>query len=646
VDPSRWILLTLGAAVAVGFSVWWYRTREEPVAGRAWAAGLRTFTMILAWLILLNPLVPGRYGPGGDADVAFLDASYSMSRPAGALGTAAWQVAIDSVRRFEGVWAFGEEVPRYLSADSLPASPIYGESRLAPALRAAALSGARRGVVFTDGEIGDASEALDVARRNRIELALVVIDAPSPDMAIAELEASSWVQAGDSVQVRADVVSFARGLDSVRVEVVDEDDRLRGAQWIPVPEAGRYSTARFAFPVGDRAGHRRYAVRLAAGPGAAELDPRPFHVRVTERPAGPVLISLRPDWEPSFLVASLDRLTDAPTSSYLWLADSLVTLEGYRPVSLAAVERRAGAAPLLVLHGYGADAPEWARDLVRRAERLLLFPAGSAAIDLPGWTVSISSPLSGEWYASSELPPSPFALDLSGLPEDYLAPLLRARTVEAERAWGPLNLLRMRRGDPLPALAAGSAGPRRWAVASAEGYWRWAFRRGAGRQLYRSLWSGVAGWLLEGRATAGTGIEPLESVVSFDRPLRWNVPPVTDSLVVEISGADTLIRVAAAAPDPLEVRLEAGSYRYIARAYRSDDLVASAAGPVEVERFVPELLPRAKVTLVQRLDFANDPNAGDLGRRQRRLATLGWPYLLLILLFCSEWAVRRFIGLR
>ena len=649
--PIKWLLLAIGAVVVVAYATWWYRTREEPVPGRAWAAALRSVALLLAWLILLDPTWPGALRRPDGRELALLDASYSMSRPVRPGGPTAWSVALDSAANYDGVWLFGGPIPRYSAIDSLPTEPLYSKSRLTPALRAAALSDARTVTVITDGGLSDVAEAIEEARLLGLDVSIVTLRPAYGSVGIAELDASRWVEAGDTGEVRVELVADAADRDSVRIEVVDDADRVRARGWVRLPEAGRFSSLRLSFPVtATRAGYRRYAVRVALDARDPEPrdDERAFYVRVTDRPAGPVLISLRPDWEPSFLIPNLDRLTDAPTTAYYLLSDSLVRLEGYRRVGLAAAQRQARAAPLLVLHGYGADAPPWARDLVRNARRLIVWPAGTRPFELPGWDVRVSVPAQGEWYAADDLPASPLALELAGLPLRDLAPLLRVRAIDGNRAWSPLNLQRLRRGEPRPAVVAGVAGSRRWVVAAAEGYWRWSFRRGAGRELYRALWTGLGGWLLEGRRSGDVGLEPREHVVVRGGALSWTVPLDADSLSVEVQPADSgaVWRGTALSGDSLTVSLPPGRYRYSARAYIAGSVAARADGPAEIEEFSRELLPASSSSLRALADAAAVRRADDAGGGRRRLATLGWPYLILIALLCAEWAVRRYIGLR
>lgn len=437
--------------------------------------------------------------------------------------------------------------------------------------------------------------------------------------------------------------------DSILIEIVDDRGRPQASERIPVPEAGRFSTLALSFEVAGQAGQRRFSVRISGETGDPEVrdDTRPFYLKVSEQAVGPVLISLQPDWEPSFLIPSLDRVTDGGTRAYYWLTDSLVSLDGFRPASIRSVGRQARAAPLLVMHGYSATAPEWAQALVREADRLLILPAGAAPFDLPGLGVRVQAPRSGEWYAAENVPPSPLALELVGFSAEALPPLLRVRSVLADAGWSPLSLRRMRRGEETPVIVAGITRRRRWAVATAEGYWRWAFRPGSGRQLYRALWTGLAGWLVEGRGSGESGLEPNHRVVGRGEPLEWVAPSGVDSVRIDIRNErGDVVRTLGIAPgDSVNPILPPGRYDYSAQAFRDGRVAASSSGPTEVEEFSPELLPSPVVDprSLQQISSAQGATGPDEGTR--RLATMGWAYVLLILIFTAEWVVRRRIGL-
>jgi len=100
----------------------------------------------------------------------------------------------------------------------------------------------------------------------------------------------------------------------------------------------------------------------------------------------------------------------------------------------------------------------------------------------------------------------------------------------------------------------------------------------------------------------------------------------------------------AAAADSLVTAAPPGRYRYVARGYREGRVAASAQGPVEVEEFSRELLPGAAVA--ESLTAVTPAPVQRSADGSRRLANSGWPYLILIALFCGEWAVRRRRGLR
>ncbi len=648
----EWLVFAAGAGAIVAYVLWWMSPREEPVPSRGWVAALRGSALLLAWLILLNPSVPvGSDDEGRGGVVALLDASYSMSRPRDDGGSSLWRSAVDSAAPFTGVWLFGESVAHYLRRDSLPDAPLYRESRLVPALRAAADAGARRVVVITDGALSDGVESQTEARLRGLSVDIVSLKPDYPRIGLAQLSAPTWAQAGDTVEVRGEVVAAGPDWDSVRVEILDDDGRVVTAETIAVAAAGRYSPVHLLLPAPGAPGDYRYRVRIALPPPGRDPevrdDVRAFYLKVTERQLGPVLVSLRPDWEPSFLIANLDRLTDVPTQAYLWLTDSLVTLPDFDHIAPATLRRRARDAPLLVIHGFGADAPEWARELVRDARRLLILPAGPRALTLPGWDIRVGAPASGEWYATGGLSGSALAVELGSLSLEGLPPLMRIRSLEVEGDWVPLVARRMRRGEPRPIVVVGRAGARRWAVAAGEGYWRWAFRPGPGRQLYRRLWTGVASWLIDEGGASASGLEPSRRVVSWGEPLRWAVWEEADSLQLTLvdERGDSIWTGSAGRGDSVAVRLPAGRYQYRAQAYREDRVAAAGEGPAEVEAYSEELLPRAGVTEVQ--DAEADRGRPGAGRGARRgLATMGWPYLLLIALFCAEWALRRFIGLR
>jgi hypothetical protein len=89
-----------------------------------------------------------------------------------------------------------------------------------------------------------------------------------------------------------------------------------------------------------------------------------------------------------------------------------------------------------------------------------------------------------------------------------------------------------------------------------------------------------------------------------------------------------------------------GRYLYHAAAFSDGKAVGSVSGLAEVEEFSSDLLPRPAADLDDLAVSTGAEASGRTAGRARRLASAGWIYVLIILLFCAEWGVRRFIGLR
>ena len=82
-------------------------------------------------------------------------------------------------------------------------------------------------------------------------------------------------------------------------------------------------------------------------------------------------------------------------------------------MSADSVAARARDADIVVLHGLGAGAPDWARQVAAQAPRTVVFVSDPAGAVAAGVRVVSSQP--GEWYLDTELPPSPLLADLAAL---------------------------------------------------------------------------------------------------------------------------------------------------------------------------------------------------------------------------------------
>jgi hypothetical protein len=657
----RWIdvLALLVAAAAAGtFAFYVYRLREPAVRGRTWLGVLRAGALLLLLLIMLNPALPLPGQRRGPAERVLLDASLSMRLPdTAAPGGTRWSAALAAARRLApdaDVLLFGGDPevvsPREL-AERGPDAPV---SRLAPALRAAAEAGAQRAVVITDGGVEDVAEARRWAERLglavRFEHAGV---GPAANRSLAELEAPSWAEAGAELEIRVGVAVAGAAEGPIRV-VVFEGEEQRAELELAPPQAGALAVGTLRFPARapPGGGRVRYDVRLQPFDALPEDDERPVYVYVSERPAGVTLVSFAPDWEPRFLAPALERSLGLPLRAYLRVGDDrylrlAAGAEAGRPATEAEVRRSLAEGEVVVLHGPGR-APGWAVEAARRARRLLLFsdeqtPAGLVPVSLgPGQA--------GDWYIGEQLPPSPLAGALAGLPAAGLPPLplLRPAGQEAPGATAALHAYRARRGEPAPVLLLGEAGGRRWAAAVGTGYWLWAMRGDEAALAYRQLWAAVGGWLVRDAATvAGEAIRPAERVAARGRPLRWVAPGLAvDSLALRLTDAagrtHTLgVAVPEGADGALSPPLPPGHYQYVAAAFAADAQLASAQGAFSVESWSPEFLEQGR-----QLEGVTPPAAAARPARSRPFRTSPLPYALVLGLLGAEWILRRRWGLR
>jgi hypothetical protein len=183
------------------------------------------------------------------------------------------------------------------------------------------------------------------------------------------------------------------------------------------------------------------------------------------------------------------------------------------------------------------------------------------------------------------------------------------------------------------------------AVALATGYWRWAFRGGPSRDVYTRMWGALAGWIAQDQAqVAGAAIRPVTRTVERGRALRWIAPGIAfDSLQVQVGSRQTTV-TQLRGDTALTAPLDPGHYNYQTRAFAGGQIVAEAAGPITVESYSAEFM-RAPVDLSSLRSSAASLASSERGSG-RRLHTLPWPYLLLVLMLCAEWVFRRRWGLR
>lgn len=635
-----WLLL---AAAGWGFSFWVYARRELPVRGRRLLALLRGASFAVVFLMLLDLSVPG-LGGGARAWV-LLDTSPSMAVPQGDSGAAPLEEGALAALDRPGV----AEVATFGS----PVAPLGGgwrpgdepapalDSRLGPALTRALEAGASQVRILTDLRVEDPVEVEALLRSARVPVVFQDLGGDLTNVGIASVDLPSSARAGSVVA--GEVVLFGTARAPVHLvlrvgeaPVWDTTLGLEGPGRRSVPV--RLTAPESAGPVAVRA----QVVTEGDGHGGDDVRTRVLEV---DPDAGElVLASWTPDWEPRFLLPVLAEVTGLRAQGYLRVGpDRFMTMNG--PVAFltgAEVAASVQEARMGVLHGFPDELPEmWSRAR-ERAPRLVVLPAGGGE--------------GGEWYVSTEVPPSPLAGELAGLPVLGLPPLLGQR---AGRAPGTPALLLQQggRGEPVAALQLEETSRGRRVDALAHGFWRWAFRDGAPRELYRRLWSGAAGWLLAGGGpeVREVGIAPSRNVVRPGERVAWRAGPAAGgslSLRLRESGdpdtgiegeAGDLLPVDSLGRATVTAPAEAGVYRWRAEVAEGPGLGVIAAGLLVVEDADLDLLPARAVHLTE-LGLTDGP-AAEAGTR-RPLRTHPFSYLLLLALLTGEWVVRRRTGLR
>ncbi len=638
------LLFLVPAAAAVAFAVWTYGRRELPVAGRWMPATLRAAALVLVLLLLVDPYLPA-VGTGPELWV-LVDGSASMA--IGSPGGTPWDSARTraDLLRADGarVLRFGE-LPAALPADSaLLLPPADPHSRLVPALERAAEAGARDLVVISDFRVEDPVAAGAALARLGMGARFVGVGGEVRNAGIAGLALPADLESGEPV--RGELTVFSSGADAgdtIALEI-REEGRLVWSGRAPAPAPGRVERIGFVLPPSipdpTTGGEVRYEARLGlVGDSFAADDEAVAYGVVDPREGVLFAVSLAPDWELRHLIPLFARVTGLPTRGFLRFGGRFLSTEpGTGSLSEQEVADRVGDARLLILHGLGAGAPDWARTAAARAPRVLVFARdaeGAAAVG-----IATGGPRAGEWYLDAEPPPSPLAGELSGPAYAALPPLLELLPVAlTEPGSGPLEARLQGSGPARSTLLLRERAGGRAAVALASGWWRWALRPGADEEAYARVWSAVAGWLLRGDAAPPARVRPVTRVVEGGTPIAWTSGGVVP-IRVTVFGGDRVVTDTTLAEPVASLRtppLTPGSYRYLTRAGPD-----SATGRFDVRGTSSELR-HARMELPDPIAVSADADSESAGRALRAHPA---PWLILVALLCAEWVTRRRKGLR
>lgn len=645
---TRLLLFLLLAAALTAWSFWVYLRAELPVRGRRALAALRAGALLLVLALLFDPRLPWGDAGADSARWVLLDASLSMAAaPAGV--ESPWQAARERARALEAegwrVVPFGDGLTALPTADSA-ATPDAPTTRLAEALRRAAEAGAAEVRVLSDLRFHDAVETGSVLAQGPGPVSFEGFGAEVSNAGVTGLDIPDVLGRDRPRDATIELLGDGSG-DSVRVEIREEGRVV--ATWTgTTPPAGRLRRVSVALPPPGPEGRVRYtATATLPGDAFPEDDEAVAWAAAGFEEDALVLVSLTPDWEPRWLLPTLEQVTGLPGAGWLRAGpDRFVPMgrgvDRGAPVDSATVGRAAREAAVLVVHGLDADADAWARSLPGLAPRVLAWPhdvAGAAAVG-----VEVSPVQGGEWYASSDLPPSPVVTELAGQDFSGFPPLGEFFLVsDQDGTRPPLQVQLGGTGRAEAAVLLRREAGRRMVVPLTRGYWRWAARGGAPREGYRRLWGALAGWLLAADGTvAGAEVRPAERVVPRGEAPRWLLPADAGPVRLEVRAADsvvveeTLTGTGAVAGS----RLEPGAYAY--RASGPDGAVLGE-GRFDVARTTDELLPAPRRPEAATGGEGAGPDAVRAGTPLR---TSPWPYLLVLVLLCAEWIGRRRVGLR
>ncbi len=645
-----WIALLLLLAAAGGFAFWVYHRRELPVAGRRLLALGRALAISLVLLLIWNPRLPAGAGDGlGDGAIVLLDGSLSMAAaPPGA--ETAWSDAVREARRVAGggrILVFGNAVTAS-TADQLEASaPAATSSRLLPALRAAAESGASAVTVVSDGRLTDADFG-SLPAVPGLEAHLQVVGAGVTNAGIADFIAPARAEGGSPFAAEVAVFGEAAPGATARIDV-REEDRLVASVPVEIPPAGQVARTPVDLPAPATGELVRYTAALVLdGDGFPDDDQRVRYVRVAPPQAGLILLSLRPDWEPRYLLPVLEDVTGLPARGYLRVAGSRYLPLGRgdtvaEEVTEGELRGLLGDADIVVLHGVDATTPDWVRDAARNAPRLLIFPADRAGASLGG--VAVAGIVEGEWYVATDLPASPLAGEFVDLDLGALPPLTALHPATSPTGSAALQVRLAGRGTGEAALVLIAEQGRRMGVGLAEGYWRWAARDGTPRRAYRSLWAGMANWLFAGERLATAGPPgPAERVVARGSPVGWQAPGLAgQDLALRLVRDGATVFESTVTVDSTEAfstaPLDPGAYDFV---LSPDAESEETSGRFDVEHYTGDL----------RLPPVADAASGEAVEASARagngspLRTHPAPFVLVLAVLCGEWIGRRRRGLR
>ena len=500
-----------------------------------------------------------------------------------------------------------------LRAGSAPVQPTDQASRVGPAVERAAALG-RPLTVITDGGLADPEELDHLPVGSKVE---VLAGPVTVDAAVRSLELPQAASPGDSVELRALVVTAGAPVPAVAVNVRLADGSSLAAVQLGALPAWSEREWRVRIKVPDR--RDALVVRVVAQAAGDVEHHNDTLSTVLDVRGGPtaVFVSTAPDEDARFALDLMRGAMALAVRGFVRVAPGQWRQDG----TLAAVEESVvkdalAHAPVAVLHGDTAlfGAPR----ALGRGSLLLVVPPRDE---------------DGEYF-TERAGASPLAPSLSGVPWDSLPPIVLGPSPVGAK-WTALTARRGRRFDERVVLAGDDA-PRRIAVMPARGLWRWKFRGGRSADAFSALWGGVFDWLAQGDADERPA-RVASPALREGEPVTWRHGAGRDS-VVEVR----LRRDGATADERLTLRFPELGGTTVSAPVAAGVWHATIGNSTStfVVNAGAEWLPVKPVT--SRAAIAGVPAAG----APASLRTGWWWWALLLAALSAEWVMRRRVGLR
>lgn len=653
-------LVLTGLVISAGlFSFWVYSRMEIAISSWKSLAILRFLTLSMVLLLIWDPNIPvARTEIGQDTVWVLLDGSQSM-RPTDQSRPGLLAEVMERLTEMEEmplrIMLFGER-PRFVSADSVESIDFRDElSRLGPALVSAAEAGASDVLVLSDFRIDDVEILDSYSQTYGLDVKFERLDMERRNVGVEDFMVFRNDPLEETVTAQASI--FSEGLqadESITIEIFEEENLVVSEEVNPI-SIGNTLMFEVELPINHEAsGLLEYRISLGILEDDFSLDnQKSTFIDMSFSDKEIVFLSMKPDWEPRFLLPVLSEVSGLSFEGFLSLGDdqflSMNDIEGDESiVTESRVKRAVAASRILIVHGLAGDSPDWVVDALDNSSSTIAFIEDGTAASKMGVSTQ-QSIVEGEWYLESSLKPSPLASTLSGIDLTSLAPLNAVLPMLDPNSYlRPIEFRRNGLGQIQAPLILNESDDSKQALVLASGFWRWSSRGGNSREVYRRLWSGVLGWLMASEVASNRRlVEPKVRVWSENDQSRWSAWGLANnSIHLMIYKDEKLVQDTTVIVNPESQffinGLGLGSYSYRADDINSGDLLGSGRFKVENHSLEWFRVPRDLVDI-----YSDLPSSTAIGSGfSRPLHTYVIPYLLIIIFLSIEWIGRRQRGLR